>query len=145
MTEHQDEGTTRSPGRFPRWIWVLVVVALAVGVYLVRPAANSQPEMAGQADVEGRLPRLVDLGADKCVPCKMMAPILEELKTEYAGKFTVDFIDVWKNSGAGAEYGIKMIPTQVFLAADGTELFRHEGFYGKDDILTKWRELGIEL
>ncbi len=145
MKEHQDEGTTRHPGRVPRWVWVLAVVALAVGVYMMRPAAHTGPEVDGQAGVDGGLPRLVDLGADKCVPCKMMAPILEELKTEYAGKFTVDFIDVWKNSEAGAEYGIKMIPTQVFLAADGTELFRHEGFYGKDDILAKWRELGIEL
>ena len=86
----------------------------------------------------------MDLGADKCVPCKMMAPILEELKTEFAGKFTVDFIDVWKNPDAGTEYGIKLIPTQIFFAADGTELFRHEGFYGREDILAKWRELGVE-
>ena len=147
MTEHQDQMRSRPAGRIPRWVWALLVVALAVGVYLIRPAARSGQEMetGGQAVVEGQLPRLVDLGADKCVPCKMMAPILEELKTEYAGKFAVDFIDVWKNTGAGAQYGIKVIPTQVFFAADGTELFRHEGFFGKDDILAKWRELGVEI
>jgi thioredoxin 1 len=124
---------------------VLIVVALAVGIYLVRPAAQSDSEGDLPAVADGALPRLVDLGADKCVPCKMMAPILEELKTEYAGKFTVDFIDVWKNPEASTEYGIKLIPTQVFYAADGTELFRHEGFFGREDILAKWRELGVEL
>jgi len=149
MSEHQDDGTTRSAAGIPRWIFALVVVALAVGVYMMRPAAHSQRGVDGQDATESgtiaALPRLLDLGADKCVPCKMMAPMLEELKTEYAGTFTVEFIDVWKNSGASAEYGIKMIPTQVFFAADGTELFRHEGFYGKEDILAKWRELGIEI
>ena len=91
------------------------------------------------------LPRLVDLGAGKCIPCKMMAPILEELKKEYAGRLKIKFIDVWENPDEGAEYGIRMIPTQIFYDASGKELFRHEGFFGKADILSKWKELGIEI
>jgi thioredoxin 1 len=105
---------TRNFRNTPAWVWVLVIAALAVGVYLVRPAAQSGTDADTQAEADGTLPRLVDLGADKCVPCKMMAPILEELKTEFAGKFTIDFIDVWKNPEASTEYGIKLIPTQVF-------------------------------
>ena len=145
MTEPQDERTNQPRSRIPRWIWTLAVVALAVGVYVMRPAANSGSDAVVDGAAVVGLPRLVDLGADKCVPCKMMVPILEELKTQYTEKFTVEFIDVWKNSGAGAQYGVKVIPTQIFFAADGTELFRHEGFYAKEDILAKWRELGIEL
>ena len=86
---------------------------------------------------------LVDLGAKTCVPCKMMAPILEELKTEYPAVFVVDFIDVWKNTEASKEYGIKVIPTQIFYDREGEELFRHEGFLGREEILAKWREFGI--
>ncbi len=52
---------------------------------------------------------------------------------------------MWKNPGAGEAYGIKLIPTQIFFAADGTELFRHEGFFATEDILAKWRELGVDL
>jgi thioredoxin 1 len=92
-----------------------------------------------------RLPRLVDLGADKCIPCKMMAPILKELKTEFAGRMEVEFIDVWKNPDAGRPYKIKLIPTQIFFDAGGKELFRHEGFFGREDILKKWKELGVDL
>ena len=92
-----------------------------------------------------KLPRLVDLGADKCVPCKMMAPILEGLKKEYGGRMDVQFIDVWKTSEAGKEYGIRVIPTQIFYGPTGKELFRHEGFFGKEDILAKWKELGVDL
>lgn len=92
-----------------------------------------------------KLPKLLDLGADKCIPCRMMAPILEELKREYAGRLEVEFIDVWKNPDAGRRYGIQMIPTQIFYDAEGRELFRHVGFISKEDILAKFRELGVDL
>jgi len=98
-----------------------------------------------KGDTTKALPRLVDLGADKCIPCKMMAPILVELKSEYDGRLIVDFIDVWKNPDEGPKYGIKLIPTQIFFDASGKELFRHEGFYSKEDILAKWTELGVEF
>ncbi len=91
------------------------------------------------------LPRLVDLGADKCIPCKMMAPILEELKSEYEGRLIVEFIDVWKNPAEAPKYGIKLIPTQIFYDASGKELFRHEGFFSREDILSKWKEFGVDL
>ena len=92
-----------------------------------------------------KLPKLVDLGADKCIPCKAMAPILKDLKAEYAGRMDVDFIDVWKNPDAGKTYKIKLIPTQIFFDASGKERFRHEGFFGKEDILAKWKELGVDI
>ena len=99
---------------------------------------ENAPDTAG-------LPRLVDLGADKCIPCKMMAPVLDALKKECADTFTVEFIDVWENPEAGQKYGIRVIPTQIFYDADGKELFRHEGFFGKQDILAKWREHGVDV
>jgi thioredoxin 1 len=74
-----------------------------------------------------------------------MAPILEELRKEYAGRLQVEFIDVWENPEAGNRYGIRLIPTQVFLAPDGKELWHHEGFLSKEDILAKWKELGVDL
>lgn len=90
-------------------------------------------------------PKLVDLGADKCIPCKMMAPVLADLSKEYAGQLDVVFIDVWKTRGEGERYGIRVIPTQIFYSAEGKELFRHEGFYAKKDILANWKALGVEL
>ena len=91
------------------------------------------------------LPLLLDLGADKCIPCKMMMPILEELETGLAGQLEVQFIDVWKNRDAGDQYGIRAIPTQIFFDADGKELFRHEGFFAREEILAKWAELGFDF
>lgn len=99
----------------------------------------------GSASREMKLPRLLDLGAHSCIPCKMMAPILDELKKEFAGVFRTEFIDVWKNPDAGTQYGIQAIPTQIFFDAEGKELFRHEGFFGKEDILTTWKKHGIDV
>ena len=105
-------------------------------------AAKEKPAEAASAKA---LPKLVDLGADKCIPCRKMAPILEELKKDYAGKFDVVFIDVWKSGSEAKKYDISLIPTQIFFNADGKELFRHEGFFPKDDILAKWKELGVDV
>lgn len=98
----------------------------------------------GTTPVKG-LPRLLDLGATKCIPCKMMAPILEEFEKQYPGSLEVVFIDVWENPDSAAAYGIESIPTQIFFDASGNELFRHVGFISKEDILAKWKELGVEL
>ena len=126
-----------------------VVVAAAAAIvlkdYQSRYVANTTPPPATSAEAGAKLPKLLDLGATKCITCKMMAPILEELKKEYTGRMHVEFIDVWENENAGKEYGVEMIPTQIFYDADGKELFRHTGFFGKEDILAKWKELGVDL
>lgn len=107
--------------------------------------AKQTVQSAAETQAQKPLPRLVDLGAGKCASCKMMSSVLDELKATYAGKLEVVFIDVWENKEAGQQYGIRMIPTQIFYDAGGKELFRHEGFFAKEDILAKWKELGIEL
>ncbi|HUV03590.1 MAG TPA: thioredoxin family protein [Armatimonadota bacterium] len=91
------------------------------------------------------VPRLVDVGATTCVPCKMMAPILEEIAREYQGKLIVEFVDISKNRSAVQRYRVRAIPTQVLYDENGREFFRHMGFYSKRDILAKFEDRGIEL
>ena len=130
---------------------VLIVIALVVVVAVVilaKNLANHPNPKLPQIDntqYSEPVPRLIDLGAGKCIPCKMMAPILEELKTEYAGKLEVLFLDVHEDPDLITEYGISIIPTQIFYDASGKELFRHEGFYSKQDILVKFKSLGVDL
>jgi thioredoxin 1 len=121
------------------------VVASVVAAAALKQGKTESKEAAAASRPRAGLPRLVDLGAGKCIPCKKMAPILEELKKEYAGRMEVEFIDVWKDPDAGKAYGIEMIPTQIFYDASGKELDRHTGFMGKEDILAKWRELGVDV
>ena len=116
--------------------WLVVALVVLAGFVL--------PMMVGASE-QSKLPLMIDLGADKCIPCITMAPILEKMEHDYAGKMEVRFIDVWKDPDAALHYGVRLIPTQIFYGTDGKELFRHQGFYGREDILAKWKELGYEF
>lgn len=136
---------------------LLLLAATVIVVVATKPGRDAGPSGAaptsapapmanhGTAPQAGGIPRLVDLGADKCIPCKAMAPILVELRAENAGRMQVDFIDVWKDPRAGEPYNIYAIPTQVFFDAEGKELTRHEGFISKADILATWTRLGYDF
>jgi len=87
---------------------------------------------------------MVDLGAHKCVPCKMMAPIIKELSTEYDGRAAIVFIDVWENADIPQQFGIRTIPTQIFYDDKGVEQFRHEGFLDKESIVAALKKLGVQ-
>jgi thioredoxin 1 len=123
---------------------LLAVVIVAVIVAKKRPQLPATPSTGGAASAIG-LPRFIEIGSVSCIPCKMMAPILDELRKDYAGRLQVDFSDVNKDRDAVTKFSIRVIPTQVFLDASGKELFRHEGFFPKQEILAKWKELGIDL
>ena len=97
-------------------------------------------------NVKGK-PKIIDLGSKTCVPCKMMEPILEELKKNYSDCFETEFIDINANElnhQVAMSYSINVIPTQIFMDSEGSELKRHVGYISKEDILTIWRELGYE-
>ena len=163
MSENQQQVAKTSMTNAYRWI-VVVVLVIAVGAALyLRPGKTSSTVVPSDQEIaqsteyapnepatsereQGEvLPRLVDLGADKCIPCKMMAPILEELRQEYAGRFKVVFIDVWKKKSEAQKYGIRVIPTQIFYDGTGKELFRHQGFFSKEDILKTWQKHGFDF
>lgn len=106
-----------------------------------QPTDNAQPA----PPPDGALPRLVDLGTLSCRPCKMMVPVLEELRQKFAGKMQVDFVNVAEDRAAGQQYGVRAIPLQIFFDASGKELFRHEGYWPTANIVAKWKELGFEF
>lgn len=129
--------------------------ATATKSAVAKPAANTpkiqkadakpNEKPLPSANTTKQLPRLLDLGATKCIPCKMMVPVLDELTKEYNGKLKVEFIDVWENRAAAEKYKVQSIPTQIFFDAKGKEVYRHTGFFSKEDILKTFKEHGIEL
>ncbi len=125
-------------------------LALVLPLLLVLALPAVSPALAGKtpkpAPAPAPLPRLVDLGAGRCIPCKRMAPILEALKVDYAGAVDVQFLDVWQDPDAGRPYGIRLIPTQIFFDRAGRERFRHEGFFAREEIEQIFRDsLGVAL
>jgi len=94
---------------------------------------------------EGKV-TFIELGSKRCIPCKMMAPIVEEIKKEYQGKVDVIFYDVWTEQGRpyAEKYNINSIPTQVFLDKTGKEYFRHAGFFSKNEIKKVLEDGGVK-
>ncbi|MDU9049840.1 MAG: thioredoxin family protein [Candidatus Electrothrix sp. Rat3] len=87
---------------------------------------------------------MVDLGAHKCIPCKMMAPILKKMTAEYEGRAAVIFIDVWKDPSQSKKFKISTIPTQIFFDAQGKEVYRHQGFLSEEDIVSQFTKMGVK-
>jgi thiol-disulfide isomerase/thioredoxin len=107
-------------------------------------AALAKDNPVDKARASG-IPSLVDFGSTGCVPCDMMAPILDELGKKYKGKINVLFIHVGEEPILAERYSIKSIPLQVFFDKAGKEVFRNVGFFAKEKILAKWKELGVEM
>jgi thioredoxin 1 len=87
---------------------------------------------------------MIDLGAGKCIPCKMMAPILEKLKKEYAGRAALIFLDVKEDPSLIERYGISAIPTQIFFDKNGKGVLRHRGFMSEEAIVEQFKKMGIK-
>lgn len=121
----------------------VLLVFFVSSVYLMLGNSVDATEQGVQIPVPGMV-TMVDLGAKKCIPCKMMAPILEELQKEYSERAAIVFIDVWVDPDAGREFGIRAIPTQIFFDAEGKEVGRHEGFLDKASIVAELQKLGVE-
>jgi thioredoxin 1 len=105
--------------------------------------AVDAPAAIPEVPVKGMV-TMLDIGADRCIPCKMMAPIMKELEEEYKGKAAILFIDVWKHRDQGPKFGIRAIPTQIFYDKDGREVLRHEGFMDKKSIVAVLERLGVK-
>ncbi|MDP3696117.1 MAG: thioredoxin family protein [Desulfocapsaceae bacterium] len=112
----------------------LIRFTLLLAVMLILHA--SEVRSAITAPLPGMV-TMVDLGADSCIPCKMMAPILEELEQQYKGKAAIIFIDVWQNENEGKRFAVRMIPTQIFFDRNGKEVYRHTGFLEKQAIIDR--------
>jgi thioredoxin 1 len=131
-------------------IILLLGLLFTTGVLRFQPSKNilmaaATETQASYADIplKGTV-TMLDLGADKCIPCKMMAPIIEKLKKDYNGKADIIFIDVWKDPKQGERFKISSIPTQIFFDKDGKEAARHEGFLKEALIVEKLKELGVK-
>ena len=96
-----------------------------------------------QLDFSKHKATFIELGADRCIPCKAMQPVMREIAREYQGTIQVVFYDVWKNPKYAKDYSIQLIPTQVFIDKTGQEIFRHVGFFAKDEIIKMLKEKEI--
>lgn len=117
---------------------------LSVNCNAANNKANESSENAAAA--ENYLVTFVELGSVRCIPCKMMQPIMKDIEKDYTGQVKVVFHDVWTPEGEpfAASFKVRVIPTQVFLDKEGKEYFRHEGFFPKDELIKVLQQKGVK-
>ena len=118
------------------------IVCLSILLLMLVASAPLAAGEIGQIPVPGVV-TMVDLGADRCVPCKMMAPIITKVQKDYKDRAAIIFIDVWKEPGRGKKFGIRAIPTQIFYDKEGKETYRHLGFMDEKSIVAMLQKLGV--
>jgi thioredoxin 1 len=133
---------------------ILLLLALAVIVLIVvkqegkknlkGPTKAQGPLLTGgqlaEALKNGR-PTLADFGRDTCIPCKAMAPVLQQAAKDYQGKVNVAFVNLEDYPALGPQYRISVIPSQIVFDKTGKATVRHMGFLPKEDIYQKLKEL----
>ena len=117
----------------------ILLLALPAGTLL----AGGQALDFSKVPVKGTV-TMIDLGATQCIPCKMMAPIMEKMEKVYRGKAAIVFIDVWKNRPQAGRFGISVIPTQIFFDREGKEVYRHVGFMDEKAIVAQLKKMRVE-
>lgn len=144
---------------------VVLLVAVAVGIIASKtgrdassaqgPAPTGRPAQAQSAVLPAAdnpldralatgHPVVADFGRGMCIPCKMMKPILDDLKEDYAGRAEILIIEIDEFPAVTQRVGIRAIPTQIFYDGQGKEVFRHQGFMPREDIAAKLAEMGVE-
>ena len=132
----------------------LFMIVGSSGLAMNRPADQSNTPLRaakGEVLVTNRLDidfskylvTFIELGADRCIPCKQMQPIMKEIAAEFAEDVLVVFYDVWKDPAPGRKFGIQLIPTQVFVDQKGNEIARHVGLFPKEEILELLKKHGV--
>jgi thioredoxin 1 len=87
----------------------------------------------------------IELGSVRCIPCQKMQPIMKSIREKYPTQVNVIFYDVWTKEGHpfAQQYNIEVIPTQVFLDANGKEFYRHQGYFPEDELINVLKKQGV--
>ena len=130
-----------------KYIYIIIFLVLLAIVFGFKKVSNNTESSLTQEDVTTDEIKVtfVELGSVGCIPCDKMQPIMKEIEEEYKGQVKVIFHDVKTAKGAPyiKEFGIRAIPTQVFLDKDGNEYFRHLGFFAKDELIKVLKMQGV--
>ncbi|MEW5691734.1 MAG: thioredoxin family protein [Candidatus Hydrogenedentota bacterium] len=111
-----------------------------------KPAAETITQMLQEQSKPKIKVTLIELMSKRCMPCRMMEPVIESIRQKYAGQVEVQTFDVWTPLGKpmAEQYDIRLIPTQIFLDENGKEFFRHEGYLSEKEIIKILNRRGVK-
>lgn len=119
-----------------------MILGLIIGVFMFAITVQGFARDFSKLPEKGQV-TMIDLGAKKCIPCKMMAPILTKLENAYKSRANIVFIDVWENRSQAQRFKVRAIPTQIFFNEKGEEIYRHVGFLDEKSIIDQLTKMGV--
>jgi thioredoxin 1 len=124
---------------------LFIVTAALLTLFTLLSLSAGCRNVLAQTSSNGVKVTFVEIGSVKCIPCKMMQPIMKAIEEEFKGQVKIVFHDVWTPEGKyeAAIYYYRVIPTQIFLDKNGKEYFRHEGFFPKDEVVKVIKMKGV--
>jgi thioredoxin 1 len=137
---------TRS-GVLPKLAIVLIVAGAAGAVIYLKQQQAQEISITSETELNiGQgLPSLIEFGRGQCAACKAMKPVIEGMASDFKDSLNVQNVDTGANPQLAGKFKIRIIPCQIFFDANGREIFRHEGFFDREKILARWKELGFDL
>lgn len=134
--------------KLARW---MLVVHIVFFLFVILNGCKQKQERQGKNTYQdlktNHKVTFIELGSVNCVPCRKMQPVMKTIEEKFADQVKVIFYDVWKpNQRKYAQmFGIRLIPTQVFLDGSGKEFYRHEGFFPEYEIETLLAKRGLKI
>jgi len=126
-------------------ILIVTLLLLFTPLFLHQPSfSQSSVERIPKDIAKAPLPKLLDFGRGKCIPCKAMAPVLKELSEEYKDRVMIKIIEIDQEPNLTRANRIRLIPTQVFFDGKNQEIYRHEGFMDKEQIKAVFQKVGVQ-
>jgi thioredoxin 1 len=124
----------------------MLFLIILVAVLFIKLNGQSKSKSEIKTEVKPKV-TFIELGSVNCIPCKAMQPIMKSVEKKYGEQLKVIFYDVWKEDQQqyAEKYGIRLIPTQVFLDDRGKEIFRHEGFFAEGELDKFLQSKGLKI
>ena len=122
------------------------IALIAAILFSVSCSQNSSQYNKSKPDPANHKVTFIELGSVKCIPCQKMQVVMKSIEAKYGDQVNIIFYDVWTEKGKpfADQYGINLIPTQVFLDQNGEEYFRHEGYFPEEEVVKILNEKGVK-
>ena len=126
----------------------IITIAIIASIALISCQKPSNPEPAAKPAVTNSATakiKFLEIGSDKCIPCKQMKVVTENIVKKYGDELAFQYIDIYENKDVADDYKIQLIPTQIFYNPKGVEIFRHVGYFPEEKIDSLLQANGLKM
>ena len=126
----------------------IITIAIIASIALISCQKQSNQSPAAKPAVTNSATakiKFLEIGSDKCIPCKQMKVVTENIVKKYGDELAFQYIDIYENKDVADDYKVQLIPTQIFYNQSGVEIFRHVGYFPEEKIDSLLQANGLKM